>query len=254
MSERVSKGSRVGFVKVMLLSALILQLGFGLVSGVGYAARPTPVTPSFLTATTVNKAVGLELTVHLEKIKYDLGEPVNITLTLTDISNKTVHLWLWSDIAWDYQVFNSTNSLMFDYLSDVFTFGSVDFFPVNITAGQSITAPFVWPQAYGPIPFSTVTPLSPPVSIGGGINITWVSLGGAVTLVSPGIYHIVGRFSNSTFTLQTPSLQIIIGYTHHEHAPHNFRNLNLLGTIAKPNLINGHSHYVVSNSYRKNRR
>jgi hypothetical protein len=250
MSERISKGSWVGFVKVILLSALILQLGFGAVSGMGYAAEPKPVTPSFLTATAVNKAVGLELTVHLEKTEYNLGEPVSITLTLTDISNNTVHLWLWSDIAWDYQVFNSTNSLMFDYLSDVFTFGSVGF-PVNITAGQTITAPFVWPQAYGPIPFGTITPLSPPVSIGGGINVTRVSLCGAVTPVSPGRYYIVGRFSNSTFTLQTPSLQIIIGY---KHAPHSCRHLNLLETIAKPNRTNGHSQYVASNSYRKNRR
>ena len=237
MSERVSNGSRVGFVKVILLSALILQLGFGLVSGMGYAAKPKPVTPSFLTATAVNKAVGLELTVHLEKIEYNLGEPVNITLTLTDISNKTLHLWLRSDIAWDYQVFNSTNSLMFDYLSDVFTFGSIGF-PVNITAGQSITVPFVWPQAYGPIPFSTVTPLSPPVSIGGGINITRVSLGGAVTLVSPGRYYIIERFSNSTFTLQTPPIQIIISYTHQKHAPDSFRHLNLLDMKTDTEILN----------------
>ena len=202
-----------------------------------------------MTATAVNKAEGLELTLHLEKIEYNLGEPVNITLTLTDISDRTVHLWLWSDTAWDYQVFNSTNLLVFDYLSDFFTFGSIGF-PVNITAGQSITGPFVWPQAYGPIPFSTVTPLSLPISIGGSINITRVSLRGAVTLVSLGRYYIVGRFSNSTFTLQTPPLQIIIGYTHHKHAPHSFRHLNLPGTIAKPNRTNGHNNCVVSNEMR----
>jgi hypothetical protein len=220
------------FVKVILLSVLILQLGVGAVNGMGYAAKPKPVMPSFLTATAVNKTVGLELTVHLEKILYSLSEPVNIKLTLTNISNKTIHLWLWSDIAWDYQVFNSTNSLMFDYLSDVFTFGSIGF-PVNITAGQSVTAPFIWPQAYGPIPSSTVTQLSPQVSIGGGVNITRVSLGGAVTPVLPGRYYIVGRFSNSTFTLQTPPLQIIIGRAHHRQAPQSSKHYHVSDTVSK---------------------
>jgi hypothetical protein len=237
------------FVKVMLLSLLIMQLGFGAVNGTGHAAKPKPVMPSFLTATVVNKAVGLELTVQLEKIEYNLGEPVNITFTLKNISNKTINLWLMSDIAWDYQVLNATNYVVFDYLLDVFTFGSIGF-PVQIAAGQSITVRFVWPQAYGPIPFGAVTP----VSIGGSVNITRVSLGGAVTPVSPGRYYIVGRFSNSTFTLQTPPLQIIIGHTHHKHAPHSYRYLNPLDTIAKPNRTNSHSHYVAGNSYRKNRR
>lgn len=187
------RGLRVAFVKVILLWVLILQLGVSAVNGMDYGAKPKPVMPSFLTATAVNKAVGLELTVQLEKVGYNLGEPVNITFTLANISNKTINLWLESDSSWDYQVFNSTNYCVFDYLIDYPIWGAVGM-PVQIAAEKNLTLVFVWPQAYGQIP--------PP----------WVSPRSAVIPVSPGSYYIVGRFSNSNFTLQTPPLQIIIGY------------------------------------------
>jgi hypothetical protein len=241
MSEtKETKTARKGIIIALGITCivlLILHLGVAAGNGAGYDSKPKHVMTKFLTATAVNKAVGLELTVQLEKTEYSLGEPVNMTFTLTNISNKTINLVLVSDIAWDYQVLNATNDLMFDYLSDVFTFGAVGF-PVQIAAGQTITARFVWPQAYGPIPWFD----------GELLGIT------RITPVPPGTYYITGRFSNSSFTLQTSPLQIIIGQATHSQEPHSHRHLHPFDTMAKPDITNGHSRHasdggIVTNHY-----
>ena len=240
------KGLRVAFFKVILISLLILQLGIGAVNGADYVSKPEHVMTKFLTATVVNNGVGLELTVQLEKIVYRSGEPIKITFTLTNINNKTITLWLMADESWDYQVFNDTNNLVFDYILDWPFLGTVGL-PVQIAAGANLTAVFVWPQAYGEIPLGYILRY---------INGT-SPFGGAFTPVSPGTYYIVGQFSNgtsSTFTLQTSPLQIIIGHALHRQMPYSCRNLHPLDTMAKPNLTNGRSRHPHAVLIEKNRR
>jgi hypothetical protein len=157
-------------------------------------ATPTPTStppvtspPTLTQVTAVNGS--FELTMSIEKTVYSVGEPVNITLTLTNISNQTVNV---GDDAWllDFVVSNGTSKLIYQHTGD----GMMPMYIVNVKLqpGQNITDCYLWSQRYsGPNPGPTV---------------------------SPGTYYIVGKSDPSTivgnidpsYELQTDPLRITI--------------------------------------------
>lgn len=168
-------------MKVILLSVFIMQLGFGAVSTWGYVARPKETIVPSSTVIGVNETAGLELTMQIEKTLYVQGEPVRMMFALTNISNRTLDLWM---TAWtfDFQVFNDTNHRIFQY-SNSQVFPQV-IWNVSIEPGKNLTDVLVWPQT---------------------CNTT------EGVLVSPGTYYIVGQIWNIGSTiLRTPPLQIIV--------------------------------------------
>jgi len=178
----VVRASKAKLVQVILLSVLIIQLGFGAVNSSGRRTEPKDAIVPSSAVIGVNATVGLKLTMQVEKAVYSQGEPVNITFTLTNISNQTINFPM---TAWtfDFQVLNDTNHLIFQYSTSQ-VFPQV-IWNVPIRPRENLTAILAWPQTC-----NTTT----------GV------------VVSPGTYCLVGLlWSIGRIILQTPPLQIAVG-------------------------------------------
>jgi hypothetical protein len=137
--------------------------------------QPTP-----LQATSINGS--FELTISVEKTVYGVGEPVNITLSITNVSKQTVN-FTHTGMDFDFIVTNDTDNVIYQW-----SIGRA--FPMFVMIeplqpGQNVTATYTWPQICNANP-STVG-----------------------TSVSPGTYYIIGK-SNSIYGLQTAPVQIMI--------------------------------------------
>jgi hypothetical protein len=156
---------------------------------------PTAISTSFPTSTptstptptlTPGKSVGngLELTTSLVKTVYSLGEPINVTLKITNITNQTIN-FTHTGMDFDFVVYNDTYNTLYQWSS-----GRV--FPLFITVepllpGENVSETIVWPQTCNTSPSTN------------GVS------------VSPGTYFIVGE-SNARYGLQTAPTQITILY------------------------------------------
>ncbi len=167
------------FQCVFLIVVLVSCLAFvgSLHLGAAQSSTPTP------TATVASGGNGdLELTMALDKTIYGLGEPVNLTLTITNISNQTIN-FTHTGYDFDFQVTNDTNN-------QVYKWSNFQAFPdiVSITplqAGANISTNFAWLQTCN---FNTSVEGDP---------------------VSPGTYNIIGQTS-PTYGIQTTPIQITI--------------------------------------------
>lgn len=148
-----------------------------------FASSPPPSPPP--AAEGVND--GLELTIALEKAEYSFGEPMNITLTLTNISNQTTSFDLSpSRKDFDFRVYNSTYSILYQWQD---RWGALEL-PLEIgetlNPGESLSETLTWRQT---------TNVGDPVS--------------------PGTYYVIGRIGgcsiwNETSTSETTPIQVTI--------------------------------------------
>lgn len=142
-----------------------------------FASSPPPSPPP-----TVEGVNGkLELTMTLDKTEYTLGEPINITLTITNISNQTI-TYGYADPNSYFRVHNETNNDIYNVLETQIFPDIVVFIPFN--AGESLTDHYVWQQ------MCNVTPISEGVP------------------VSPRTYYIVGQ--HGTSFMETTPIQVTI--------------------------------------------
>jgi uncharacterized coiled-coil protein SlyX len=129
---------------------------------------------------------GFQLTLALEKTNFSLGEPINVTLILTNISDQTVSFWLdFSFSYFQFFVYDSTNSEIY---SSLYNGGALLPLAVQFTLnpGQSMSDVFSWPQ-------TIFSPEGVPVS--------------------PGTYYIVGQvgpIQEANSTIETTPIQITI--------------------------------------------
>jgi len=140
----------------------------------------TPPSTTPLQATSVNGS--FELTVSVEKTVYSVGEPVNVTLSITNISKQTVNFTR-TGMDFDFVVTNDTDNVIYQW-----SIGRA--FPLFVAIeplqpGENVTATYTWPQTSNT---NTSTESSS---------------------VSPGTYYILGK-SNSIYDLQTAPVQIMI--------------------------------------------
>ena len=152
-------------------------------------ANPNPTSPCPTqsnapspTPTPTKTVDGLELGVSLEKTVFNVGESVNVTLTITNISQQTVN-FTHTGMDFDFLVYNDSGGLIYQW-----SVGKA--FPMFITIaalapGGNVTATYTWPQTCN-VPASTTN-----------------------LQVPPGTYYIVGK-SNPTYGLQTAPTQITI--------------------------------------------
>jgi len=96
-------------------------------------------------------ALGFQLTMALEKTVFRLGEPIDITLILTNISNQTVEfgLGVFNNFGFDFQVSNSTNSTVFQWSNRWSGLGVVipdGVLGETLSAGENLTQNLAWPQ------------------------------------------------------------------------------------------------------------
>jgi len=139
-----------------------------------------PIKADETSAEVVDEQLGLKLTMTLEKTVYSLGEPINVTLAVTNISNQTIN-FAYAAWTFDFLVSNDTGS--------VYQWSSFRIFPLFIInwpldIGENITKVLVWPQT---------------------CNVTAWSQG---IPVSPGTYYIVGQVPS--YGLETTPIQIVI--------------------------------------------
>jgi hypothetical protein len=146
---------------------------------------------NFVTPVTIqssNQAVAsggngnLELTMTLDKTSYSLGEPVNLTLTITNISNQTIN-FKHTGLDFDFQVYNGTNNVVYQWSN----FRAIpQFIAIEpLSPGENISANFTWVQTCN---FNAQVQGDP---------------------VSPGTYYIVGQ-TGPTYGIQTTPMQITI--------------------------------------------
>jgi hypothetical protein len=167
-------------------------LSVSLVYGIRYEFTPKPNPQASSTPIAYGINGGFKLTLTLQKTEYNLGEPVNVTLTVTNIGNQTTDF----DEApswWDFVVYNDTYNGLYSWLRS----GRV--FPAYVTRvsldpGMGFTNEvMVWPQL---------------------CNSTVNRYGAAVSPVSSGTYYIVGQYDNFghsfNYNLQTTPIQITI--------------------------------------------
>ena len=125
----------------------------------------------------------LELTLTIGKTSYSVGEPVNLTLTITNISNQTIN-YTHTGLDFDFQIYNGTNNVVYQWSN----FKAIAQF-IAITplpAGESTAVNFTWQQICN---FNAQDEGYP---------------------VSPGTYNIVGE-TGPTYRIQTTPIQIPIG-------------------------------------------
>ena len=99
---------------------------------------PTPTLPP--ANSTVN---GLLLSISLEKNVFEVGEPVNVTLTITNVSSETVDFTV-TAMNFDFLVYNSSNGLVYQwsYLRVFPQYAYID----HLTPGKTLTSTEIWPQ------------------------------------------------------------------------------------------------------------
>jgi uncharacterized coiled-coil protein SlyX len=146
--------------------------------------------------TTQGFAHGLQLTMILEEKEYNLGEPINITFILTNISNQTKEFGLGPDVNdFDFHVYNDTNNDINDsyWYSSRWIGGFILMYVIEETLnpGESLNCSLVWQQTFGNTASSEGVP------------------------VSPGTYYIVGRIGRPFFIeknswMETTPIQITI--------------------------------------------
>ena len=85
----------------------------------------------------------LELKITFDKTAYNIGEPVNLTLTITNISKQTID-FTHTGLDFDFQVTNDTNNLLYQWSN----FKAIPQFITieSLPAGDSISANFTWLQ------------------------------------------------------------------------------------------------------------
>ncbi|MGA2385391.1 MAG: BsuPI-related putative proteinase inhibitor [Candidatus Bathyarchaeia archaeon] len=146
---------------------------------------PSPVptqTPTSTPAPTKTGNESLELTLSLEKTVYNVGEPVNVTLTITNVSDQTVS-FTHTGMDFNFLVYNDSNSIIY-----IWSIGKA--FPqfvtlISLKPGENVTATYVWPQTSN------------------------ISTSTEATQVPPGTYFIVGE-SSPTYGFQTAPVQVTI--------------------------------------------
>lgn len=124
----------------------------------------------------------LELTMTLEKTSFILGEPVNLTLTVTNISDQTIS-YVHTGLDFDFQVYNDTNNLVYQWSNFM---GIAQFVTLEpLQAGASMSENFTWQQTCN---FNLQVNGDP---------------------ISPGTYNIVGE-TGPTYGIQTTPIQLTI--------------------------------------------
>src|SRR5665648_576694 len=135
-SNNVKKAVRTILILVfVVIIVIVLSLSVILSGHIGITPSPTP--------TAIGGNSDLQLTLSLEKTTYILGEPVNLTVTITNISNQTVN-FTHTGLDFDFQVYNDTNNLIYEWSNFR---GIAQFITIEpFTAGESMSQNFIWLQ------------------------------------------------------------------------------------------------------------
>jgi hypothetical protein len=173
-------------MKKILLSAfwiVVMLIGLVLVVGFHYCNAQSDISTSTLATIKATGGNGdLELTMTLNKTSYSSGEPVNLTLTITNISNHTIN-YTHTGLDFDFQVTNGTNNQLYQWsnFKAIAQFITIE----PLSPGENRSIYFTWQQTCN---FNSQVEGDP---------------------VSPGTYNIIGE-TGPTYKIQTTPIQITI--------------------------------------------
>jgi hypothetical protein len=85
----------------------------------------------------------VKLTMKLEKTTYKLGEPVNVTLTITNISNETTLLYFTIPCKTNFVILNKSSETIFEYYWRIWPTTTAE---VILDSGESLTQTLTWNQ------------------------------------------------------------------------------------------------------------
>jgi hypothetical protein len=140
------------FRRLLIFSVLTLALGIGVVYALSRELTNQNEVQVGPTAEGINEQFGLKLTLALEKTEYRLGEPINITLAITNIGNETVTYAISQrGYRFDFRVYNSSLSDIYQW-SRWLRFAAI-WDEIALEPGQSLAVgqirgafPWVWTQ------------------------------------------------------------------------------------------------------------
>jgi hypothetical protein len=126
------------------LEVLAIIVVLGIVSASSLIAEVSSVDTPLVT-TTDDVKDGIRFTMSLQKTTFTLGEPVNITFTVTNISNqnKTFRPQVWD---FDFLVYDQSNHCIFDRL--LFLSFYISFLNMTLSPLSNFTRFLVWRQTY----------------------------------------------------------------------------------------------------------
>jgi len=171
--------------KISLVTLLLLSVAWAVAVASLWANN---ITPSSLNETVEAIQYPFELVLTLDKTTYRLGEPVNITLSLTNISDENVKIGLAAGgdpkSQFDFLIYDGSNDLIYRYSAHRGYYAGGPL--VSLAPSQSFTASHLWEQNDDD--------------------------GGAV---AEGKYFVVGRtyqifYLDQPLSLETPRLEITI--------------------------------------------
>jgi len=100
--------------KALLFCAVAVVLGAISVYGMSMIAPREALKA--VTVEGINEELGLKLTMTLDKTTFQLGEPVNISLTMTNVSNRTVKLNIMHlGHRFDFRIYNITHEDIYQW-------------------------------------------------------------------------------------------------------------------------------------------
>jgi hypothetical protein len=169
------------FLGTILVAVMICGLAFAGEVHFGEAQNDTATSTPVVTVASGDNG-NLTLTLSVDKTVPSSGEPVNLTLTITNVTNQTIN-FTHTGLDFDFKVINDTNNLVYQWSN----FEAIPMFVgiVPLDAGESFSANFTWLQT---------------------CNFNYQVQGEPV---SPGIYKIIG-LSSWVYRMQTPPIQLTI--------------------------------------------
>jgi hypothetical protein len=180
--SRIVNELKTKITTLILLTILTVLVGIGVVYALSFVFTSNTIKTEASThrvPTAEGGNDGLELIMKLEKTNYTLGEPVNVTLTIQNISNQTIDFG-YSAMTFDFQIYNDTSH-------ELYQWSSFRIFPqiiVNtpLDPRESLSRVLIWQQTCN----RTISSEGVPVSLG--------------------TYSIIGQSG----TLQTTPIQVSI--------------------------------------------
>jgi hypothetical protein len=112
----------------------------------------------------------LELDLVYNQTIFNLGDPINVTLTITNITNESA-TFSFAPSWWNLFVYNDTNNLLYRWSSGKAFPMYVH--PMTLEPGKNVSESMTWPQTCDAVLGDAGTPIAP---------------------VSPGTYYLVGSY------------------------------------------------------------
>lgn len=169
--------------KISIFSIIVILVGATLIWGLK-SVTYSEITDSEILPPKVETTVGpIKLTMSLDNVTYIVGEPVNVSLMLTNIGNETITITFNSPLHFDFKILNKFNETIYILSYNVGVIAVLS--SITLKTGESFSRTFIWNQEKHP----TTPPFTP------------------IQQVEPGTYYVVGQ-TGHLIKVEPPVIQV----------------------------------------------